>query len=249
MKNADMEAAMEEVYKKIERNVDALVEAGADWTQCASNEDIAAAKNGIIKLKLSGNRETPPEWLINPAADKKVLCLAGAGGLQGPILAAAGYEVTVLDISDQMLEKDRFIAQKEGLEIETVHGNMCDMSMFDDERFDMIINPPSMMYVPDVGPVMKECYRVLKKDGVFIYIAPSPVNYYCDYDKEGGFYKFCNRMPYKSYEHDESDWIEFGHTMEDYLGKTIEAGFKITGYYEDQYEDITELWFCVRAVK
>ncbi len=125
-----MKVSMEEVYKKVERNVDALVEAGADWTQCAAHEDITAARNGRIKLKLSRNREIPSEWLINPAIAKKVLCLAGAGGLQGPILAAAGYNVTVLDISDQMLEKDRFIAQKEGLEIETVHGNMAIYAVF-----------------------------------------------------------------------------------------------------------------------
>ena len=43
------------------------------------------------------------------------LCLAGAGGLQGPLLACAGAEVTVLDLSRRMLDKDREIAMREGV--------------------------------------------------------------------------------------------------------------------------------------
>ena len=55
-------------------------------------------------------------------------------------------------------------------------------------------------------------------------------------------------MPYFSGDHaDQDGWIEFGHTMQDYLGGLIECGFVIEGYTEDQGEDITELFFIVRA--
>lgn len=57
-------------------------------------------------------------------------------------------------------------------------------------------------------------------------------------------------MPYKSYKHaDQGTWIEFGHAMEDYLGGLICAGFLISGYLEEQPEDITGLIFAVKAVK
>jgi hypothetical protein len=57
-------------------------------------------------------------------------------------------------------------------------------------------------------------------------------------------------MPYNSTEHDgQGDWIEYGHTMESYLGGQIAAGFVITGYLENQTEDITELYFATKAVK
>ncbi len=182
---------------------------------------------------------------------KKVLCLAGAGGLQAPLLACAGAKVTVIDISDKMLDQDRAVAERENLQIEIVKGNMCDLSMFGDDVFDYIINPPSLMYVPELSVVFRECYRVLKRGGVLIIMAPNPINYVCDYidDADGGYYKAVHRMPFCSRDHDDSDWIEYGHTMESYLGGQIECGFLINGYVECQREDITELYFMTRAVK
>lgn len=38
-----------------------------------------------------------------------ILCLASGGGQQGPVLAAAGAKVTVLDNSPRQLEGDRFV--------------------------------------------------------------------------------------------------------------------------------------------
>ena len=35
--------------------------------------------------------------------------------------------MTVIDISDKMLDKDREIAERENLRIEIVKGNMCDL--------------------------------------------------------------------------------------------------------------------------
>lgn len=53
-----------------------------------------------------------------------MLCLAGAGGLQAPLFACAGAEVTVLDISEKMLAKDRKIAKEEQLNI-TIEKVIC----------------------------------------------------------------------------------------------------------------------------
>ena len=82
--------------------------------------------------------------------------------------------------------------------------------------------------------------------------APNPISYVCDYvaDESGGYYKAVNRMPYRSTDFDEQgDWVEYGHTMEDYIGGQISCGFVITGYIEQQMEDITELYFMTRAEK
>jgi 2-polyprenyl-3-methyl-5-hydroxy-6-metoxy-1,4-benzoquinol methylase len=62
-----------------------------------------------------------------PGAD--VLCLASGGGQQGPLLAAAGASVTVLDASPRQLEQDRAVAARDGLVIRTVEGDMADLSM------------------------------------------------------------------------------------------------------------------------
>lgn len=240
---------MENIFKQVEKNIDDLVESSIDWTACASKEQLQAARTGKLKLPFF-HKYIPEEWLKD-IKGKKILCLAGAGGLQAPLLACAGAEVTVLDISNKMLDKDREISKNENLQIRIVKGNMCDLSMFPNCSFDYIINPPSLMYVPNVTVVFKECYRVLNKEGIFIIMAPNPVNYLCDYihDKNGGYYKAVHRMPFCSKDYDDSDWIEYGHTMEDYLGGLIACHFLIDGYMECQMDDITELHFITKARK
>lgn len=240
---------MDDIFEQVEKNMDGLIEKCVDWTSCAAGEQLQAARAGKPGLKFF-DRDVPEGWL-KEIRGKKVLCLAGAGGLQAPLLACAGAEVTVLDLSNKMLDKDREIAARENLQMRIIKGNMCDLSMFEDGVFDYIINPPSLMYVPDVSVVFRECCRMLRRGGVFIMMAPSPVNYLCDYveDKDGGYYKAVHRMLFCSKDHDDSDWIEYGHTMEEYLGGLTACGLLIDGYMECQMKDITELYFMVRAVK
>ena len=70
-----------------------------------------------------------------------VLCLASGGGQQGPILAAAGANVTVFDNSPAQLRQDELVARREGLSIRTVQGDMRDLSAFADGSFDLIFHP------------------------------------------------------------------------------------------------------------
>ena len=242
---------MSDVFDQVERNMDELVDNDVWWSSCATSEQINNAKNGNLELKLGVNMTVPNDW-IGDISGKLVLCLAGAGGLQAPLLAAAGAKVTVIDISQKMLDKDVKMAKEYDLDIQIEHGNMIDLSRFDDETFDYIINPASLFYVPSVYPVFNECYRVLKRGGSLILAAPSPIAYVCDYveDENGGYYKAVNRMPYSSLKYeDNGDWVEFGHTMGDYIGGQIQSGFVITGYVEEQQEDITDLPFMTKAMK
>ena len=242
---------MDNLYHKVEANMDHLVDNRVWWSNCATEEQITAAKAGKLELTLGIKKPVPTEWLAE-ISGKQVLCLAGAGGLQAPLLASAGARVTVLDLSRKMLDQDLRMAQKYDLSIRIEHGNMMDLSRYHDETFDYIVNPASLFYVPSVHPVFKECYRVLKGGGTLLLAAPNPIAYVCDFveDDKGGYYKAVNRMPYSCAEHPEQgDWIEFGHTMEDYLGGQIACGFVITGYVEEQGDDITDLFFMTRAVK
>lgn len=240
---------MNNIFDQVEKNIDNLVINNADWTACATKEELDAARNGNLVLRFY-DKEVPKEWLSD-IKGKKVLCLAGAGGLQAPLLACAGAEVTVIDISAKMLDKDRELAKSEKLSIDIVKGNMCDLSQFADNTFDLVVNPPSLMYIPDLDVVFKEVYRVTKTGGEFIIMAPNPINYVCDWinDENGGYYKAVHKMPWCSKDFDDSDWIEYGHTMEEYLGGLIKCGFIINGYMELQREDITELMFMVKAKK
>jgi SAM-dependent methyltransferase len=173
-----------------------------------------------------------------------VLCLASGGGQQGPILAAAGATVTVFDNSPSQLTQDRLVAEREGLQIETVQGDMADPSAFTESRFDLIFHPVSNVFVPAVEPVWREAYRVLKSGGSLLSGFTNPVYYLFDFFAlEAGELRVAHRIPYSDIESlSEQDRaklaaqdapLEFGHTLDDQIGGQIAAGFVLTGFYED----------------
>jgi len=71
---------------------DAKVGEGNRWTKPVSPEVIEEARLGNVSIVLTPHLPVPADW-FPPLADCEVLCLAGAGGQQGPVLAAAGEPV------------------------------------------------------------------------------------------------------------------------------------------------------------
>ena len=139
---------------------DRAAERGNPYAQPVSAEEVADARQGHWRIQISDTKTLPSDWL-GDVVGKRILCLAGGGGQQGPILAAAGARVVVFDASTGQLAQDRAVADREELEIATVQGDMADLSMFDDEQFDVILNPVSTLFVPELTPVWSECHRTL----------------------------------------------------------------------------------------
>src|SRR5687767_3232374 len=146
---------------------DGMVEKQDGWTVPVTSETILEARAGRWSIVLTPEKPVPPDW-FPPLQGLEVLCLAGAGGQQGPILAAAGARVTVFDNSPRQLAQDRAVAEREGLSIETVEGDMKDLGCFPDGRFGLIVHPCSNCFVPDVRPIWKESFRVLRKGGILL---------------------------------------------------------------------------------
>src|SRR5207244_12289015 len=88
-------------------------------------------------------------WLGGDIRGKKLLCLAAGGGKHGPLYAAAGAIVTVVDISAAQLELDRAVAAERRLELKTVEASMDDFGMFVAGEFDIVIQPVSTCYLPE----------------------------------------------------------------------------------------------------
>jgi len=107
-------------------------------------------------------------WLPADMTGKKVLCLASGGGWQSILYAMTGADVTVVDISDTMLELDRREAERRGLKVRTVRASMDDMPELVDGFFDIIHQPVSTCYVPELLPVYREIARVTKDGGLYI---------------------------------------------------------------------------------
>lgn len=248
---------------------DKQVEYGNPWTVPVSEVEIAEAKAGRWKILLTPTKPVPREWFPD-LARLDVLCLASGGGQQGPLLAAAGARVTVLDNSPRQLAQDRLVAERESLMISTVEGDMADLHMFPEEGFDLVVHPVSNSFVPDVRPVWAEAYRVLRRGaGVLLAGFANPVRYLFDYElvERTGILQAKHPLPYSdivSLSEEErqryaeaGEPFEFSHTLEDQIGGQLEAGFVLTGFYEDGYgaetDDILSRYMAsfvaTRAVK
>ncbi|MGB8982893.1 MAG: class I SAM-dependent methyltransferase [Anaerolineales bacterium] len=224
------------------------VEGGKNpWSQPVGPETIAKARQGDFGVLLTENIHVPLRW-FPPLKGAEVLCLASGGGQQGPVLAAAGAHVTVLDNSPRQLEQDRLVAERESLPLRTVEGDAADLSPFTDGSFDLAFNPVSTVFMPDVRAVWKECYRVLRPGGVLMTGFMNPVHYIFDlYKADEGILEVVHSIPYSDLtslpKEDLEEYLEkglpleFGHSLTDLLGGQCEAGFVITDMYEDYMLD------------
>jgi SAM-dependent methyltransferase len=224
------------------------VEGGENrWTQPVSHETIEKAREGEFKILLTENIPVPHKWF--PALKgADVLCLASGGGQQGPVLAAAGANVTVFDNSPAQLKQDQVVAEREGLNLKTVEGDAADLSMFVNESFDLIFNPVSTVFMPDVRAVWRECSRVLRQGRILMTGFMNPVHYIFDlYRADEGVLEVAHSIPYSDLTSIPKEYLdeliekglplEFGHSLTDLIGGQCDAGFVITDMYEDYMLD------------
>lgn len=155
-----------------------------DYTQPLTYEELEEARNNPISVALTVGKKVPTEW-FEKANGKKILGLACGGGQQGPIFAAKGYDVTIMDFSTSQLQKDEMVAKREGLKINTVQADMTKPFPFEDETFDIIFNPVSNVYIEDLENMYKEAARVLKKGGLLMVGFMNPWTYMYDADEIG----------------------------------------------------------------
>jgi SAM-dependent methyltransferase len=105
--------------------------------------------------------------IIKDVARKKVLCLASGGGQDSVAFGLLGADVTVLDLSDVQLERDRQAAAHHGLQVVTIQGDMRDLSGFPDNSFDIVWQPYSVNFVSSVEAVYLGVARILKPGGIY----------------------------------------------------------------------------------
>jgi len=223
------------------------VREGNRWTVPVDSRTIARARRGDWQVVLTPTIPVPRAWFPEELRACRLLGLAAGGGQQGPVLAAAGADVTVYDNSPAQLAQDRSVAAREGLALRTVEGDMRDLSAFADSSFDLVFHPCSNAFVPEVRPVWNEAFRVLRSGGRLLAGFSNPVRYLFEHSWSGdGPLRVRHTIPYsdltaRSAEElaairERGEPLEFGHTLGDQIAGQLDAGFVLRGFFEDRYD-------------
>lgn len=222
---------------------DYLAHNQAAWDELASSGHVLArpAEDRLFANPL--RCVDGPGWLGKSIRGWNVLCLASGGGRQGPLYAAAGARVTVVDISPGMLQLDRAVAAERKLDLETVQTSMNDLHMFLTGMFDLVIHPVSTCYVPEIGSVYGEVARVLRPGGLYISQHKQPTSLQASLKADGAGYAITE----KYYRRDslpvfdgksplrETGAREFIHRWEELIGLMCRAGFVIEDLVEPMH--------------
>lgn len=181
----------------------------------------------------------------------RMLCLCGAGGRQGPLHAIAGGDVTVVDISRAQLERDRVEADARCLSLRLIQGSADNLAGLADGSFDLVIQPVSACYLPDVRPMYREVARVLRRGGVYVVQHKQPVSMRM-WATAASTYElptpFREGQRLVSSGQDEAadpmgnanrerGAIEFTHSLQSLVGELCGAGFVITDFCEPARAD------------
>ena len=167
-------------------------------------------------------------------SDKRVLCLAAGGGRQGILYANTGAEVTVVDISQAMLDIDDRVAADRGLPVRTVRTSMDDLSTLGDGVFDIVVHPVSTCYLPDVTKVYAEVARVIRAGGLYVSQHKQPTSLQAHTEPAARGYELLE--PYyrdgplpqvTGSIHREAGTLEYLHRWSQLVGELCRSGFVI----------------------
>ncbi len=216
----------------IERNRAAwnhLVAGGTPFAKVATDEECREP------LKALDGRG----WLAGSVADKEVLCLAAGGGWQSILYAAAGACVTVVDLSPAMLELDTREASRRNYQVRCVEASMDDLSALGDATFDIVHQPVSTCYVPDICAVYCEIARVIRDGGTYISQHKQPGSLQVTgrdsrnrYVLGVNYYHTGPLPPAEDRSYRETGTTEFLHRWEDLVGGLCQSGFVIEALSE-----------------
>ena len=210
----------------------ALVEADALYTRPALSLDPISARDTL-----------DPEGRLGNVEAKDVLCLACGGGKQSVAFALLKANVTVFDLSEDQLNRDREAADHFDVQIKILQGDMRDLSRFDEAGFDIVYHSYSLGFVTNARVVFQQVARVLRPGGLYHFMCANPFflgMQQKDWNGEG----YTIKHPYLNeveITYEDQEWVynrsksvdaippprEFRHTLSAIISGLVEQGFMI----------------------
>lgn len=216
------------------------------WDERARRGEVFARPASVDDIEKMAGKLAASAWLDGGAGGKRLLCLAAGGGRQAIQYAEAGAIVTVVDISPAMLELDRQVAAERGLDLRIVEASMDDLSELADASFDIVVQPVSTCYIPDIAKAYREVARVLTPGGIYSSQHKQPASLQADvkpaasgrgYEVQEHYYRTTPLPAVAGSIHRETGTIEYLHRWEQLIGGLCRAGFVIEDLMEPNHAD------------
>lgn len=227
-----------------------MVERAAILAHNAGRWDGMAGDRRFIGDEVPPGREIAEEqldpWLLTEGvAGKRVLCLAAGGGRHGPLLARAGADVTVFDLSPAQLAIDQRLATAHGLNLTTVVGSIDELATrFPLAAFDLVVQPVCTSYLRDLAPVHVGLAHVLRPGGVLVAQHKQPASLQAGAQRSNAGWTMesfhIDGLPLpavKGHDHREEGTQEFLHTLDELVGGLCRAGFVVEDLSEPTLGD------------
>jgi SAM-dependent methyltransferase/ADP-ribose pyrophosphatase YjhB (NUDIX family) len=200
---------------------------------------------------------TPDEGelgLLGDVAGKRVVVLGCGGGQDCIVLAKEGATVIGVDLSDKQVEYGRRLAEREGVLVTLMQGNVEELHI-DDATQDLALSVHAMNYVERSDRAFAEAFRVLRRGSPFVLSVQHPF----DMCLEGS-------PPYgvrKAYWEEQLDWQwdfseanasarmrSWFRTVSAWFSQLVAAGFRVERMLEPQpVADAGEPWRWLGATK
>jgi len=187
--------------------------------------------------------------MMKNALGKTVLCLAGGGGQQSAVFSLLGAKVTVFDLTPEQLESDRRAAAHYGYTVETVQGDMRDLSALPSAHFDRVYQPISTLFIPDLRELYRGVARVTRPGGLYCSQYAVPLLLMAEkMPWDGKAYTLRITQPYvrgaileteggKMNFAEGRSFSEFHHLLSDIINGHVTEGLAICGVWENPRPD------------
>src|SRR4051812_18838725 len=146
------------------------------WNERARSKEVHATPAGEKEFRNARAIVDQCGWLPKELRGLPLLCLAAGGGWHGPLFAHLGADVTVVDISEEMLALDRKIAEARHLPLKLVCASMDNLSALPRAAFEIIIQPVSTCYSPEIAAVYREVASVAAPGALYISQHKQPIS-------------------------------------------------------------------------
>jgi len=171
--------------------------------------------------------------ILGPRRNKDILEVACGGGQSAVQLARKGSRVVGVDFSAKQLEFARELAKAQGVAVRFLEANAENLSIFDDESFDIAFSAYAFGFVENTDPAFLEAWHVLRRGWLFALSWASPLY---GMTEEGGLKitrSYFDRTP--SVDQDEYEMeVNFARTHGDWHRDLTAAGFVVTDIVEPE---------------